>query len=578
MGQKLDKAPSGAYDAIVYIEGSEVVAEDSNGRKIASGEAGVDDSTTLQATASLGGRILITSNLYISSSTAISRSNTLVFSRNYSILTRASSLLSPTINILGTAGAANWITDNVPPGGRKIHVGVITGLAIGDVICIRELATELYSTNRIVSIDVPNKEITLEMPLVYGTQVAAPNSFVKLLNCPTNVQIAGLRFAETRIAKVANGLPHIQVDYATKTKISNLVFDKTFGHSVIAINGSYIFDLDGIRIDGCEDNTGTGGGLGYGINIGAGSRLGNISNSHIFRTRHAVTGDQAYNLNYSNVHASGDNENPSNAFDTHENMRFINYLNCTASNCSGGINIRGSFINVENFVSDSIDSGAILIDNSCIGNVNINNFVARNTINYSNAHTIYGVLYLLAAAGNGPINLSNINIGQDVLPMNPFYRAVRIGADNINMKNFHINAIANSFPVGIGELEAHNRFVFDGGKISGCATNAFSLANITGVQISNADISTDIGGAKFVLASDAIVENCPGYATKSFGSSTGTGSEQTIAHGLDAIPVGCKAWIKYLVGARYITEMIPFDATNIYPTVALGTAYEWRIE
>jgi hypothetical protein len=49
-------------------------------------------------------------------------------------------------------------------------------------------------------------------------------------------------------------------------------------------------------------------------------------------------------------------------------------------------------------------------------------------------------------------------------------------------------------------------------------------------------------------------------------------------HGLAAIPVGCKAWIKYLVGARYITEMIPFDATNIYPTVASGVAYEWRIE
>lgn len=68
-------------------------------------------------------------------------------------------------------------------------------------------------------------------------------------------------------------------------------------------------------------------------------------------------------------------------------------------------------------------------------------------------------------------------------------------------------------------------------------------------------------------------EDCP-----PFGSSTGTGSEQTIAHGLAAIPTGCKAWIKYLVGARYITEMIPFDATNVYPTVTSGLAYEWRIE
>lgn len=69
-----------------------------------------------------------------------------------------------------------------------------------------------------------------------------------------------------------------------------------------------------------------------------------------------------------------------------------------------------------------------------------------------------------------------------------------------------------------------------------------------------------------------------GYPTESSGSSTGTGSEQPIAHGLAAIPTGCKAWITYLVGTRYVTEMIPFDATNVYPTVDNGVAYTWRIE
>jgi hypothetical protein len=72
-----------------------------------------------------------------------------------------------------------------------------------------------------------------------------------------------------------------------------------------------------------------------------------------------------------------------------------------------------------------------------------------------------------------------------------------------------------------------------------------------------------------------------GYKTDNSGSSTGTGSEQAIPHGLVAIPTGCKAWIKieYPVGSgRYITKDIPFDATNVYPTVATGTAYNWRIE
>ncbi|WP_292519973.1 carbohydrate-binding protein [Methanoculleus sp.] len=39
----------GSYDAIVYVDGSEILAEDSNGQLISSGTAGVDDSSVIQA-------------------------------------------------------------------------------------------------------------------------------------------------------------------------------------------------------------------------------------------------------------------------------------------------------------------------------------------------------------------------------------------------------------------------------------------------------------------------------------------------------------------------------------------------
>ncbi len=61
MGQKFNKYARGAYDAIVYIEGSEVVAEDANGRKIASGVAGVDDDEVRDAAISFlatGGKLV----------------------------------------------------------------------------------------------------------------------------------------------------------------------------------------------------------------------------------------------------------------------------------------------------------------------------------------------------------------------------------------------------------------------------------------------------------------------------------------------------------------------------------------
>ena len=63
------------------------------------------------------------------------------------------------------------------------------------------------------------------------------------------------------------------------------------------------------------------------------------------------------------------------------------------------------------------------------------------------------------------------------------------------------------------------------------------------------------------------------------GSSTGTGSEQTIAHGLTPIPTGCTAWIKFPISAtRFMKKEIDFDTTNVYPTLNTGIAYEWRIE
>ena len=74
-----------------------------------------------------------------------------------------------------------------------------------------------------------------------------------------------------------------------------------------------------------------------------------------------------------------------------------------------------------------------------------------------------------------------------------------------------------------------------------------------------------------------LLDNIINGILENYGSSTGTGSEQTIAHGLAAIPTGCRAWVTYLVNGRYVTEMIAFDATNIYPTVTSGLAYTWGI-
>lgn len=94
------------------------------------------------------------------------------------------------------------------------------------------------------------------------------------------------------------------------------------------------------------------------------------------------------------------------------------------------------------------------------------------------------------------------------------------------------------------------------------------------------DSSSTISGAN--IKSSTIIgttHNIVGIDNKSSGSSTGTGIEQTIAHGLAAIPTGCKAWIRYPISATvYAEKEIRMDATNIYPKVKSGLAYDWRVE
>ena len=66
-----------------------------------------------------------------------------------------------------------------------------------------------------------------------------------------------------------------------------------------------------------------------------------------------------------------------------------------------------------------------------------------------------------------------------------------------------------------------------------------------------------------------------GYTTEASGSSTGTGSEQTIAHGLVAAPSKV-AIVPTATGAT--VSAVWADATNIYCTVTTGKAFNWSAE
>ena len=73
------------------------------------------------------------------------------------------------------------------------------------------------------------------------------------------------------------------------------------------------------------------------------------------------------------------------------------------------------------------------------------------------------------------------------------------------------------------------------------------------------------------------VYKVPAYADYNRGTSTGTGSQQTIAHGLSAKPTTVKIYPTEDPAGTTIVWGIPAaDATNIYATVTSGKGYTWE--
>lgn len=73
------------------------------------------------------------------------------------------------------------------------------------------------------------------------------------------------------------------------------------------------------------------------------------------------------------------------------------------------------------------------------------------------------------------------------------------------------------------------------------------------------------------------VYKVPAYADYNRGTSTGTGSTQTIAHGLSAKPSVVKVYPTEDPAGTAITWGSPSaDATNIYPIVTSGKDYTWE--
>ena len=92
-------------------------------------------------------------------------------------------------------------------------------------------------------------------------------------------------------------------------------------------------------------------------------------------------------------------------------------------------------------------------------------------------------------------------------------------------------------------------------------------------------LETDTGKFKIGDGSTAWTSLAYSGERKNSGTSTGTGSEQTIAHGLGAAPKRVEAYpTEDPAGTVFVWGTPGKDATNIYITVTSGKDYTWIAE
>jgi len=99
--------------------------------------------------------------------------------------------------------------------------------------------------------------------------------------------------------------------------------------------------------------------------------------------------------------------------------------------------------------------------------------------------------------------------------------------------------------------------------------------NGTNVKVTNCILDGNVTGAVY---GTMMIRQCIGYVTGNSGSSTGTGAQQTIAHGCDFTPTKAQVRLWNIDDGANPYQSADPDATNIYVTAVSGKAYGWEVK
>lgn len=128
--------------------------------------------------------------------------------------------------------------------------------------------------------------------------------------------------------------------------------------------------------------------------------------------------------------------------------------------------------------------------------------------------------------------------------------------------------------------QAHDNIV-EGNKIRTVEGGGYHICSSSGAlrnYILNNDVYDTVGTTPYIYASSStcVVKCNKGFVTENFGSSSGTGSQQAIAHGLAYTPTYVLFSDKEEGANAYLSAA--FNATHIHVTAVSGKDYIWKAE
>jgi hypothetical protein len=261
------------YDAMVFIEGTSVIAVDSNGSVISRGVAGTDDTTVIQAAIDsvTAGTVYISSGTYYFSYIYLHSDIRLVGTKGTVMVTNHSGIRA---NGVKTTDTSN-ITVDASEGDRTITVDDVSLFSIGDYILVNSDRVSHYLAQpygEIVEItNIVGTDITIGEGLCYYYDVL-DNPIITRLELVSNISIENLEITEDAPAARRLG---VYLLWSRNVVCKNL---KVVGPSQICILISSSINISVTNCEICSYYSGT---YSYGVSVSNASKNILIDGNHI---------------------------------------------------------------------------------------------------------------------------------------------------------------------------------------------------------------------------------------------------------------------------------------------------------